>query len=145
MNEQHEHDLKECPFCREQIPSGAVKCRYCKSDLGVDPGDPVCRDLPGRILAGVAAYASKAMGISVSLVRLVFVVAAIFLPPLSIGVYVGLWLIVPFRPEEQSVLEKMVAEAKRLIHRLKKRPIDPEKETEAVVTDTAVTEVNGRS
>ena len=141
----NENLTKECPYCREDIPASAVKCRYCKTDLGIDEGKPVCRDLPGRIVAGVAAYVAKAMGISVSLVRVVLVVTTVFLAPLTLSVYIAIWLIVPFRPDQQSALEKLVAEVKRIFYRLKKQPADQENESESTSTGTALSEANGQS
>ncbi len=115
MNEQ---TMKECPWCRELIPEQAKKCRYCKSDLDPIPREPGYRDFPGRIIAGVATYIARALGISVSLVRVAFVIAAILAAPFAIGVYIAVWLIVPLRQDEPSPLEKLVEEAKQMYRRM---------------------------
>lgn len=31
--EQKEPDTKDCPYCKESIPKGAVRCPHCTSDL----------------------------------------------------------------------------------------------------------------
>jgi phage shock protein C len=115
MNEQ---TMKECPFCKELIPEQAKKCRYCKSDLDPIPREPGYRDFPGRIIAGVATYIARALGISVSLVRVAFVIATLLAAPFAIGVYIAVWLIVPLRRGEPSPLERFVEEAKQAYRRM---------------------------
>ena len=114
--------MKECPFCREVIKVDAVKCRYCKSRLESVTSEPVSRALEGRMIAGVASYVSRTLGISVSMTRVIFIIATIVMPPLGIGVYGALWLMIPPRPHDQSMLERLVAGAKRLYDRLRKMP-----------------------
>jgi len=137
--------MKECPFCRESIMSDATKCRYCKSEFEPAHGEPTYRELPGRMIAGVATYVSQALGISVSLVRVIFMGAALLMPPLGMGVYAALWLIVPLKPEDESVLEKMVSEAKCLYQRLKRQPSEEESKNGSAPEKTLVTEPGGDS
>ena len=50
----------------------------------------------GRMIAGVAAAVAEGLGLSVGLVRLVFVLTAFF--GLGELVYIVLWLLLPKRP-----------------------------------------------
>lgn len=108
---------KKCPFCKETISAEAVKCRYCKSMLVEKPAAPetLCRDLPGRMLAGVASYLARTLGISVSATRLGFVLLAFFLPPVGVGLYLAAWALTPFRQGEPIPAEKIVESIRRII------------------------------
>lgn len=87
-------DTRYCPHCGEMIKAEVVKCRYCGSRFSVPaaPGSSPLRDewfrlQHGKMLGGVCAGLANHFNISVSLLRLAFVVASI-IPTFGVGVLI---------------------------------------------------------
>ena len=89
-------DMKTCPYCAEEIRDEAVKCRFCGSRLD---GNVLAMEWTrydeGKMIAGVCAGLAAQFDISVTLVRLAFVLMCVFGGGVGILVYVILWIIMP--------------------------------------------------
>lgn len=92
---------KRCPYCAEEIRAEAVKCRWCGSLL--EPGSALTRTWyrtrEGKMIAGVCAGLAEQFGISVTILRLAFVLGTLvsgFM--LGLVIYLVLWVVMPYGP-----------------------------------------------
>jgi phage shock protein PspC (stress-responsive transcriptional regulator) len=96
-------DSKLCPYCAETIRAEALKCRFCGSL--VEPvssrilSAPWTRRRQDRVFAGVCIGLAEQFGISVTIVRLGFVLSAPFSGGVAVLLYIALWLAMPLEPE----------------------------------------------
>lgn len=115
-------DTKRCPYCAEEIRAEATRCRYCRSRLASFDVDRWFRAQPDARLGGVSAAVSRALAMPVTGVRIAFVVLSFYhlLGPLLYG---ALWLVIPKRPGEESILERVLRWGLDIAARLSGRPI----------------------
>jgi phage shock protein PspC (stress-responsive transcriptional regulator) len=89
---------KLCPYCAEEIRSEAVKCRYCGSL--VEGGSALSRTWYRRrddkMLAGVCAGLADQFGISVTIIRLAFLLSALVGGGVGVIIYLALWMVMPY-------------------------------------------------
>jgi phage shock protein PspC (stress-responsive transcriptional regulator) len=95
---------KRCPYCAEEIRPEARKCRYCGSLL--EPGSALTRTWyrspHGKVIAGVCQGLAEQFGVSVTIIRLAFLLSALFGGGMGLVVYVVLWAVMPYRPSSST-------------------------------------------
>jgi phage shock protein PspC (stress-responsive transcriptional regulator) len=92
-----ETETKRCPYCAEEIRAEAIKCRHCGSMLegGSALTRPWRRSRRHKMIAGVCAGLAEEFGISVTVVRLAFVLGTLA-SGMGIVIYLVLWVVMPY-------------------------------------------------
>jgi phage shock protein PspC (stress-responsive transcriptional regulator) len=96
-------DTKRCPYCAEEIRSEAVKCRYCGSlvETGTALSRTWYRRRDGKMVAGVCAGLADQFSISVTIIRLAFLLSALLGGGVGFIIYLALWVVMPYRYDEE--------------------------------------------
>jgi phage shock protein PspC (stress-responsive transcriptional regulator) len=92
---------KRCPYCAEEIRAEALRCRHCGSFL---EGSALTRTWyrlrQGRRIAGVCAGLAEEFGISVTILRLAFLLGTLIGGGMGLVIYLVLWVVMPVRGDD---------------------------------------------
>ncbi len=99
-----------CNYCGKVIQDDANVCAYCGRQVALAvESRRLVRPRTGRKIAGVCLAFANHFGLDVTLIRIVWLLAAIFGVPLGIVSYIVAWVIIPEEPHLLPVVASPAA------------------------------------
>lgn len=104
---------KPCPACFQDIDARATRCSHCAQRQPDTVG--LTRDVPGKLVGGVCAALALHFNWDLTLMRVSVIASLMLLGPLTVWIYLALWLMTPFRATDKAPLARLFDALSRLL------------------------------